>query len=636
VTVQRVLRFSPPDLSIGAGQTAALALTVDRPSTNPTTIFLTTMPDHPTAPGWVTIPGGQTQVQVAYPSVAPGPPSAPALTVIAYAPACASGTARIWVDQPLGTHEIVADRTGGSGRAAIDTVAVHATLTRPGSVLVFAYDEAPNAYANVNTGKSAVWSPATNQVQSIQMSRNLFCAGHAFLGDGRLLVAGGQSTAITVGGWAGSLIGAQGSGADHDLHVFDGGAWTRMKPDMPGARWYPTCATLPDGRVLIISGYAAHAYSTLNGDYEIFDGATNTVAKRASFKALIPYNHELDVYPFLQMLPGSNLFVHSHDTTWLVALNASNEPVIGSLGFTPFYNSASSPNSRTYKGQGACVMLPLDPSTPTKAKILVVGGGGGPHGGINPSTPAEDTAEIFDYDSSLALDAQAQCRFTGTDGMGGGTQTKLTNRRLMADAVLLPDGTVAIVGGAGGGEADAASPPIMWVESFDPVTEAFTMRSGLTVPRLYHSTALLLPNGSVMIAGSTGGRWNQAISGGSDNEFRIETYHPPYLFRGPRPALTLPTTTLSFGQPLRIGIPTDGTRIQRAALIRHGTTTHTNNMGQRYVGLAITDRKPTYIDVTLPADGSIAPPGPYLVFVVANDANGNPIPSTGATVLLGP
>jgi hypothetical protein len=631
VTVQRILRFDPPDVSVSQGQTATLNLIVDRALPADAAIFLTTLPSHPTAPGSVIMPAGQTQVPVGFPNVQPDRPLGAGLTVIAYAPRHSPATGRVWVTPPLGTHRIVADRTGTQGRAAIDVVGVHAALTSTGSVLLFAYDESPAGYADINTGKSAVWEPGTNRVQSIRMSRNLFCAGHAFLGDGRVLVAGGQSSAITVGGFLGSLLGA-GRGADHDVHIFDGAAWSRVLPDMPGARWYPTCTTLPDGRVMIVSGYAAHAYATLNSHYEIVDPSTSSLVKRADFRALLPFNYDFDLYPFLQVLPGRSLFVHSHDTTWLLALNSSNEPEIPSLGFTPYYN-AKSPNSRTYPGQGACVLLPLDPATPTKASILVVGGGGGPHGGIDPTTPASNTAEIFEFDSSRALDAQPQWRFTRD---AAGNQTFLTNRRLMADAVLLPDGTVAIIGGTGGGKADHAWPPIMWVESFDPSTETFTQRSGIDVPRLYHSTALLLSDGSVMVAGSTGGLWSQAISGGSANEFRIEVYHPPYLFRGPRPALRLPSTSLRYGQPLQIEIPTGAREIKQAALIRHGSTTHSNNMDQRYVGLQITSSTDTHITVALPADGTLAPPGPYMVFVISNDANADPVPSQGVSVMLGP
>jgi hypothetical protein len=209
----------------------------------------------------------------------------------------------------------------------------------------------------------------------------------------------------------------------------------------------------------------------------------------------------------------------------------------------------------------------------------------------------------------------------------------------MADAVRLPDGTVAVIGGAGAGKADHAGPAIMWIEAFDPSTETFSVRSGIDVPRLYHATSLLLPDGSVMIAGSTGSVWDQAISGGSDNEFRIEIYHPPYRFRGPRPTLQLPNTSgapLTYGASIAIAVPTGARNIDRVALIRHGSTTHTNNMDQRYVGLRITARTDTELTVTLPPDGSVAPPGPYLVFVVGHDANGAPVPSDGTSVLLGP
>ena len=630
VQVLRVLRFDPADVSIDQGQSVTLNLTVDRASPIATTVMLTTLPTLQSAPGWVTLGAGQTQAQVTFAGVPTGRPGGPGLTVIAYALRHASATAQIWITPPKGTSEVVADRTGSQGRAAVDVVGVHAALTASGEVLLFAYDEAPDRYYELNTGKSVLWDPSANRAQSIPMSRNLFCAGHAFLGDGRLLVAGGQSTAITVGGWLGSRFGI-GRGADHDVHDFAGGSWTRRLPDMPGARWYPTCTTLPDGRVLIVSGYAAHAYCTLNTDYEIFDGATNLLARRASFTALLPFNHEFDLYPFIQVLPGGNLFVHSHDTTWLLELNASNEPVISGIGYTPYYN-AKSPNSRTYPGQGACVMLPLDPSNAAKARILVVGGGGALHGSITPTTPATTTAEIFEFDASLALDGQSQWRFTRD---GAGNQTVLSTPRLMGDAVLLPDATVAIVGGAGGGRADHAWPPVMWVESFDTASETFTQRTPTSVPRLYHSSALLLPDGSVMIAGSTGWRWDQSISGGSDNEFRIERYQPPYMFRGPRPWLRLATRLLRYGQSLAIEVPSGAKKITNAALLRHGSTTHTNNMDQRYVGLTITNSTDTELRVALPPDGAVAPPGPYLLFVISRDAHGDPVPSVGVSVILG-
>jgi len=41
---------------------------------------------------------------------------------------------------------------------------------------------------------------------------------------------------------------------------------------------------------------------------------------------------------------------------------------------------------------------------------------------------------------------------------------------------------------------------------------------------MYHSIALLLPDGRVLAAGSNPNR--------RDDELRLEIFHPPYLFRG--------------------------------------------------------------------------------------------------------
>jgi Glyoxal oxidase N-terminus/Galactose oxidase-like, Early set domain len=629
VVVLKTLRLEPPLLLADPGQPINVDVVLDQVLPEDTMVYVQTSPSQPTA-GWVRVPAGQTQAPLTYTGVAPGTPGNAALSVVASSPGFTVAQSQVWVDRPLGDQDIVASRSGGTGQAAINVVGVHAALLPNGSVLLFAYDEDPSAYDDVNKGKSAVWDPASSQVQELPMSRNVFCSGHAFLGDGRLLVAGGLTSAITVNGWVGSRFGF-GRGSDHDVHVFDGSSWTRVLPDMPAARWYPTCATLPDGRVLIIGGHAADAYNAPNAEYEIFDGASNSLVQNGPFLTLLPSPDQFDLYPFVHVLPGSSLFVHSYSTTWLVALNSSNEPTAPGGG-TPLYTGVS-PNTRTYNGQGACVMLPLDPATPTKAKVLVIGGAGGPDGGFNPGTPATRTAEIFEFDSTLPLSSQSPWRFTHDVS---GQQTLMTTNRLMADSVLLPDGTVAIIGGAGGGQADDGGPPVAWIESFDPATETFSHRSPILVPRLYHSTALLLRDGSVMIAGSTGQRWSHWIHGGSQNELRIEIYRPPYMFRGPRPTCQLTTSSLKFTQPLQIQVSTGAASIRRVLLIRNGSTTHTNNMDQRAVGLQITGAIGTKLSVMLPPDASIAPPGPYILFVVDQALNQAPLPSYGVSVMLGP
>ena len=204
---------------------------------------------------------------------------------------------------------------------APDVVAVHMALLRTGKVLLYTGNEA-NTFAHINEGKCKVWEPATKTDIDSPILRNLFCSGHCFLPDGRLLVCGGQSPAqefITAIRW---LL-FQERAADHDMHLFDPetDTWTRLS-DMPRARWYPTLTTLPDGRILIVSGFAAHVldsisrllglnFSALNETYEIFDPTTTSVTARGDFWPGIT------LYPFVHVLPGGHLFVHSVETTRL-------------------------------------------------------------------------------------------------------------------------------------------------------------------------------------------------------------------------------------------------------------------------------------------------------------------------------
>ena len=100
--------------------------------------------------------------------------------------------------------------------------------------------------------------------------------------------------------------------------------------------------------------------------------------------------------------------------------------------------------------------------------------------------------------------------------------------------------------------------------------------------------------------------------------------------------MRLPTTSLRYGQSLEIEVPTGAKKITKVALLRHSSTTHTNNMDQRYVGLKIIGSTETHVTVTLPPDGGVAPPGPYLVYVISEDANGASVPSVGVSTIVGP
>ena len=112
-------------------------------------------------------------------------------------------------------------------------VPVHLALMSDGTVAAWDGFEAA-----VNSERR--WDPATGQFLSIATGRNLFCAGHINLQDGRLLVVGGH-------------IEAYEGTKDTNLFNPSGSTWQRGQ-DMSVARWYPTATALPDGRVLVVSG----------------------------------------------------------------------------------------------------------------------------------------------------------------------------------------------------------------------------------------------------------------------------------------------------------------------------------------------------------------------------------------------
>jgi hypothetical protein len=182
----------------------------------------------------------------------------------------------------------------------------------------------------------------------------------------------------------------------------------------------------------------------------------------------------------------------------------------------------------------------------------------------------------------------------------------------MADAVLLPDGTVAVIGGSSTGRADLAVKPVLAIELFDPVAETWSALCRLQVPRSYHATALLLPDARVLVMGKDGLFNTEPYN---YPEHRVEIFSPPYLFRGHRPTILAAPPQVSYNTAFDIET-TDATDIASVVLLRAGAATHSFNMDQRHVGLVINTRAPNQLTVTSPPDSNLAPPGFYLLFIV--------------------
>jgi len=503
----------------------------------------------------------------------------------------------------------------------VNTVAVHLALLKNGKALLFSGSH--KKLWDWTKGESSLWDyEDPDHSEDPTLNRNLFCSGHCFLPDGRLLVVGGQSTFnyphVIIGTILGILplalkiIGNE--AADHDIHTYDpnesdlNSQWRRYRPGMSRARWYPTCATLPDGRALIVSGTWSHGHHALfggfmNKDYEIFDPVTNqlSVPKDFGFDKIM-------MYPFLHVLPGNTLFVHSEKTTKFWDIEQKQ--------FLPGEFETKTGGTRTYPGMGSCVMLPLKHDDQV-AKILLIGGSTS----MNPRKDDDATTipEIFTVDLTNPVNSV------------GWQEKSPHHKRFLCDSVILPDGKILVTNGAEKGTADLNQVEVMKIEIFDPENETWRDLRELEKPRLYHGTAILLPNGAVLVAGSTGHDFTRAIfNPGKHFEQEIEIINPPYLDNNTvRPEITSDLNSLQYDETFQI--TTDTQNINKVSLIRVSSTTHNNNMDQRSLFLHILEKSGNTIKLQSPKDGSWAPPGYYMLFAL-NDSG---IPSIGKFVKVG-
>ena len=275
-------------------------------------------------------------------------------------------------------------------------------------------------------------------------------------------------------------------------------------------------------------------------------------------------------------------------TVWDPATNAS----------TDLQGVLPDPQARN---QSASVLLP--PAQDQRVMIM----GGGPFD-MHDQTGAVASVAIADL-------AAPQPAYRSVAG--------LNMARMHLCATLLPDRTVLVSGGAmmeeNAGQAAFAA------EIYHPDPGAgpgrWAMAAVSRVPRLYHSVALLMPDGKVITAGSNPQRKTE--------ELRIEVFWPPYLFGTKRPEITVADTELTYGGAVAVTVP-DAARLASACLLQAGATTHSSNCEQRLVDLPLTVTGADTASVALPVTATLAPPAWYLLFVV----NADGIPSHGIWVHL--
>jgi hypothetical protein len=310
-------------------------------------------------------------------------------------------------------------------------VAVHLHLLPNGRVLSWGRVGTPQVYDPVDG--SSTEAPTTTMV---------FCAGHTFLPDGRLLVSGGH------------LDDKRGL-RDANLFTSAGESWLPLPP-MSFARWYPTTTALSTGEVLVLGGTDESEEEVPTP--ELWDGS--------SWRSLPGADRELPYYPRTFVAPNGMVFYAGE-----LPQTAYLDPA-GQGRWIPVADSRY--GRRDY---GSAVMY-------RPGKVMILGGSDPPDG--SPTA----TAELIDLTASRPT-------WQYTESMN------FARRHL--NATLLPDGQVLVTGGTSSPGFSDPVGAVHAAELWDPTTGHWSRLADNQVRRVYHSSSLLLPDGRVLHSGSGDG-----------------------------------------------------------------------------------------------------------------------------------
>jgi large repetitive protein len=416
----------------------------------------------------------------------------------------------------------------------------------------------PRSFTGGTFTYAATWNPSSGQIVSVNHpSHSLFCGVPVMLEDGRIFVNGGDNAN------ASSVRGTS-------TFNYTTQSWTRIQ-DLAVGRWYNGSVALPNGKVFSALGEPGSIYPEL-----WTQGVGWSYLNGISFQsAVLDYptvTEPKNWLPHLHLAPNGKIF-HSGHTPQMNYIDPTGNGTLLPVGLNNEWNTANTPSVLYDEG-----------------KILQSGGALYTTG--NPSSG-----------KSLLLDLNA------------GVPSKATNAdmqfpRIFHNEVVLPNGEVMVIGGNAGEKfSDAASQ--LTPEIWNPVTKTWRQMSDMSVPRNYHSVALLMTDGRVWSGG--GGLCNCAADHADS-----QVFSPPYLFNAngslaTRPEIIQAPDLVSYGTTANVTASPD---ISRFTLIRMSSTTHTLNSDMRFLNVPFTTTGIGQYALTLHTNRDVMVPGYWMLFAL--------------------
>lgn len=432
--------------------------------------------------------------------------------------------------------------------------------------------------------------------RTMHVKTDVFCAGGVTLPD-----VGGRQ--LNVGGWSGdSTFGVR-------LYLPDGSDGVKGENDweenvqelsLQDGRWYPTAMNMANGSVLVIGGQEGSNGAPVP-TLEILPSTGTAPLYMDWLERTDPNN----LYPFCAVLPSGGIFVAYWNEARI--LDEDTFDTIRTLPNIP--GAVNNPLAgRTYPLEGTAVLLPQRAPYTDPLGILICGGST-----EGPATALDNCVSIYPDASEPEWALE-----------------RMPSRRVLTMMAPLPDGTYLILGGAQQGVAGfglATRPNLnaLLYDPSEPLGSRITVMANTTVARMYHSEAITLLDGRVLVSGS------DPQDGVNPQEYRVETFTPPYLLSGDlRPSFTLGNKDWAFDQTVSftLGAAARNGGIT-ASLLGSVSSTHGNSMGTRTIFPAVSCSG-TSCTVTAPPDAHVCPPGWYQFFVLDGG-----IPAVGVFVRIG-
>ncbi|TRM57381.1 copper radical oxidase variant A [Schizophyllum amplum] len=537
---------------------------------------------------------------------------------------------------------------------------------------VYIIDKAEGNAAQVNGHPAwgAVWDIASRTAEVMDIRTNVFCASGMHLPNGSFATFGGNG-AITKGGNIGSVPNNEGSASFDDLYQdYDGGRSIRVlnpctssdnfddpscqwfdNPDvlaMQRRRWYSASEPLGDGTIVLIGGFVNGGY--INRNYPNTDPEKEGGAADCTYEYYPDPGKEPQTMDFMIKTSGLNSYAHTY-------LMASGNMLVQANYSTVLWDHETNTETelpdmpgqiiRVYPASGAVAMLPMTPANNYSQTVLFCGGSDLPDESWgNYSWPFVNTWEF---------PASKDCQRLEPEPQDGSTPAyeqddDMLEGRTMGQFIVLPTGKLLVVNGGTNGTAgfstqtllaadlnempfdqSLASGPVGTPAIYDPEAPKGSRWSNAgfqtsNIARLYHSSAMLLPDGAVMIAGSNP-NLDVNLTATYPTQYAAEYFYPDYFSATTRPEPSGLPTSLSYGGDYfdvtvpassYSGAANDAADNTKVTLVRPGWTTHAMNMGQRFLQLnntySVEDDGSITLHVSqLPPNPNLFQPGPALI-----------------------